>query len=968
MPQSPKMIKRIKSAILMALIIQSSVMADQTGKISGAVRDTGTDKGLIGANVIINERWVGGEIEPLSRPLGAATDLDGRFYILNLEPGFYNVEAHMMGYQSKKIEMVRIDVDKTTEIFFDLSSESLLLDDILVTAFRSDMIQKDLTATKQNYIMSELEEVAGIYDVQDIIDLNADIVEDNVRGGREAETQYLIGGASIVNPLSNKASFKPMTSGLQAVEVFTSGFSAEYGNAQSGVINMVPKTGGKRWSTKVNYSGTLAHYNHWGGSAWSEDVRPHNLFGGDAENWLQVSQQDSSQSLINWNSNGSYANYVDLENATHEDSLKVAQFARAQYLAFARQIGLSYDEVTDYRIDLSTGGPVSDKTRIFLAVRQQVDGTKVLTAFPNKSRQLMSNFSWAPDFSNKLIISLNYFASDKLNWSVGNRYVKIFNPDYGPHRDRNQAADYGLRWEHIFSKKSYMEMNLRSFTTDYAHRYPVRDPEWMGSNFGSDFNTPIWLPGDLNNKVLENSYTTEETSTLRFYGSWNKQLNMGNLIKAGWQLFSYDLRTERSASASSPNAQILTYHEKPYEGAFYVQDKMEFEGLVANIGLRFDFYNYNYEYFTNLFHPTANPNYDASLPPGLRGPFNDPELAETAKTELVYHLQPRLGFSYPVNDRSVIHVNYGSFTQRPNFDKIYRRYYDITGNEVDELGNARLKPERTNAYDFGLVQGLPFGFRLNISTYYKDVKNLVQTVFYEDSTGSDYKGFANLDYANIKGFSLSLVRKQGNFNMSVRYNFQKAIGKNPTPFDATLSYKEGSDGRYDFDHENNRAPEPEDVIMNYNRRNRIITNIGYKTPSGFGPQIFGVQPISGISVNTKFTFQEGRPYTYYGPEEAIGTKFNKVGPDENNLQMKIAKNMRFGKQKLNLNLTIFNVLNEKVYAYSLFKDFEAIEEYEAGDIDAVMVESDYSPMDFPQHIRYYQNAPRYFRLGVQWTF
>jgi len=118
MPQSPKMIKRIKSAILMALIIQSSVMADQTGKISGAVRDTGTDKGLIGANVIINERWVGGEIEPLSRPLGAATDLDGRFYILNLEPGFYNVEAHMMGYQSKKIEMVRIDVDKTTEIFF----------------------------------------------------------------------------------------------------------------------------------------------------------------------------------------------------------------------------------------------------------------------------------------------------------------------------------------------------------------------------------------------------------------------------------------------------------------------------------------------------------------------------------------------------------------------------------------------------------------------------------------------------------------------------------------------------------------------------------------------------------------------------------------------------------------------------------------------------------------------------------
>ena len=115
--------------------------------------------------------------------------------------------------------------------------------------------------------------------------------------------------------------------------------------------------------------------------------------------------------------------------------------------------------------------------------------------------------------------------------------------------------------------------------------------------------------------------------------------------------------------------------------------KWTFEGMIANFGLRYDFYNFNTDYFTNQFQPRIG--------------------GETKETKLFGQLSPRLGVSFPISENSVFHLNYGSFVQRPSFNRIYYTTW-ISDTEFKRIGNPRLKPERTNAYDVGLVQALPY--------------------------------------------------------------------------------------------------------------------------------------------------------------------------------------------------------------------------------------------------------------------
>ena len=143
---------------------------------------------------------------------------------------------------------------KQQQLNFELQSEEFQSEEIVVTAYRAPKIEIDRTSTKQVFNISEIEGIAGVNNIEDIIALQADVVDDHFRGGREGESLYLLGGASINNPINASKAFSPIVTGLQQVEVFTSGFSAEYGNAQSGVVNMVPKEGGDTWSTRIGYS------------------------------------------------------------------------------------------------------------------------------------------------------------------------------------------------------------------------------------------------------------------------------------------------------------------------------------------------------------------------------------------------------------------------------------------------------------------------------------------------------------------------------------------------------------------------------------------------------------------------------------------------------------------------------------------------------------------------------------------
>ncbi len=388
------MVKRLKilEYFLTSVLLSSLLIAGTTGKIAGLVKESGSQTPLVGVNIIITSEWVNDELIDLSIPLGAATSLTGEYFILNLKPGLYDVQAHMIGYRSEKRSKVRVDVDNTTWVNFTFASEAIAGEEVLVTAHRDDGIEIDQTATKQVYMVDDIREMAGISDIDDIMDLQADVVDGNIRGGREGESLYLINGATIINPLSNKRAYTPMAAGMQQVEVITSGFSAEYGNTQSGVINMIPKEGGSKWVVRGELSGSLPYARNWGGNYYDvENNVPFDILYSGPEEWLSPDPDDPEKAFFT-TSTPNWTSYMP-DEMTHEDSLKFAELAYKQFLGFARELGLNYNNRTDYRVSLSLGGPISNQTKIFLTGSQKITHENLPTVWPKRNSKFMVNLT-----------------------------------------------------------------------------------------------------------------------------------------------------------------------------------------------------------------------------------------------------------------------------------------------------------------------------------------------------------------------------------------------------------------------------------------------------------------------------------------------------------------------------------------------------------------------------------------------
>jgi len=107
-----------------------------TGKIAGKISDAVTGDPLPFVNVIV-----------LGTTIGGASDIDGNYSILNIPPGNYNVKASAIGYNAVTVTNVRVSIDLTTQVDFQLNETSLQLGQDVVVVATKPLIQKDLTAS-----------------------------------------------------------------------------------------------------------------------------------------------------------------------------------------------------------------------------------------------------------------------------------------------------------------------------------------------------------------------------------------------------------------------------------------------------------------------------------------------------------------------------------------------------------------------------------------------------------------------------------------------------------------------------------------------------------------------------------------------------------------------------------------------------------------------------------------------------
>ncbi|MFQ5772570.1 MAG: carboxypeptidase-like regulatory domain-containing protein, partial [bacterium] len=226
--------------VFIILLLGSSGFAQKFGKITGSVKDAGTGEFLIGANVLI-----------VGTTIGAATDLEGRYVILRVPPGKYDIRADYIGYQRVVTQGVEVLTDLTTTVDFQLRQSTLELGEEVVVTAERPIVRKDLTSAEARVQAEEINRLP-VQELGDVLNLQAGITRDSgggihIRGGRSTEVAYMVNGIRITDDFTRSQGIKVENESIQELQVISGTFNAEYGEALSGVINIVTKTGGNEF-------------------------------------------------------------------------------------------------------------------------------------------------------------------------------------------------------------------------------------------------------------------------------------------------------------------------------------------------------------------------------------------------------------------------------------------------------------------------------------------------------------------------------------------------------------------------------------------------------------------------------------------------------------------------------------------------------------------------------------------------
>lgn len=889
---------RMLSVVLLLLLLSGSLVAQYAGKISGVVRDAATGEPLIGCNVVV-----------VGTTFGAATDVSGSYFILNVPPGHYDLQASLVGYQKVLQQGAIVNGGRTTTADFRLPTESLVQQEVIVQATRPD-VEREKTSTSAIIRYEDIQGVAGMRDVGDILNLAADVTDGHFRGGRSGEEYYTLQGLGIVNPLDNSSAFLPIMSAVEEVEVITSGFGAQYGNAQSGVVNISMKEGRRdRWNSRVETRLRAPARKHFGPSVFDPNGNPYLALLLNRDFWL-YGDPNAEPRQPYYGSMGS-----GLTSRYGRDTLVQLAVAQALWLQSRRDLNQNYGKNVDYSVEAATGGPISDRTRMFIALRSNSEWPVFPTIQPDVQRQVMGNI--ATDLSGESTLRISGGLSEENTNafpgtnSVGGYQRWLWDRITGISYQNTTNLQLGARFTHTVSPSTFYELKLNSlFTRNKVGSTPVPSSIPDSSAFGPgtiswSFILPVAnnnSPDGLDYQAGYDLFRDEYTRTLAFDGSLTSQVTNSHLLSAGAQFNMYFIDVSNVRQLRT-NDYLENYSAKPFELALYVQDKMEFEGLIANAGLRWDLWSSGRDYYTNLFLPFG--------PSDSTGRYN-PANASLAKAPILGRLQPRVGVSFPVSVNTVFHLNYGAFMQRPPFQYVVSSRVDQGTNRPVILGNPRLEPQVTNSYDIGVTQGFGDGFTLDVSGYYKDVKNLLgEGAFTDLRTGLQDSSYFNIDYADIRGFRVALTKRFGSFSGSINYQFSVATGKSATVEGAVAAYTRDTSGAVSTNLSNIPL---RDILLDFDRTHNLIVNLAYATDESWGPEIFGIHPFEDMMLSSISTYRSGRPYTSPSNLKLIN---GSRAPGESNTNARLSKRIRnfFGASAV-FYAEVFNLFNTKILNYS----------------------------------------------------
>ena len=476
------------------------------------------------------------------------------------------------------------------------------------------------------------------------------------------------------------------------------------------------------------------------------------------------------------------------------------------------------------------------------------------------------------------------------------------------------------------------------------------DPRYRSSNslIQNQLFNLFFLGGTQNNNFYQRSYTTGIKFDL--LSQLNNQHEVkfgfeGKLHKIDYEFF--EIKNEGENNPIIPGLNTLDhsrYSKKPVEFSAYVQDKMEFESLILNVGVRLDYIDAKSNYSTDLFNPTPN---DPDILPNV----DKESLLETSDPKT--RVSPRIGVSFPVSSTGVIRFSYGHFYQIPPFLFLYSNSQFKYDPGIPTYGNANLNPEKQVTYEIGLQQQFTEDISMNIAGYYKDVRDLLALQRIRISTSKVYDKYVNQNYANIKGVTVSLIKQRRSDDLiraSIDYTFQSAEG-NETNADAFFT-----------DLNSGRQSEKIPVFLNWDQTHTLNASVSVGKAKDWNTTILG-------------RFGTGLPFSplLFNKNLLLKTNSDRK-PSQLTIDLLAEKTFEFSGFEFVLFMKIFNLfdrLNERFVYDDTGRATYSLEQTTTNS-KLINNESKKYPLlpslnEFYNNPAYYQ-APREIRLGLSVNF
>ncbi len=429
-------------------------------------------------------------------------------------------------------------------------------------------------------------------------------------------------------------------------------------------------------------------------------------------------------------------------------------------------------------------------------------------------------------------IKMSFIVSDNDDEWHSYAHSYKYNP-FGMAYESRKSKFYAVQSNIMFNRSSFLESKLSMINNSYGN-YVYENP-LDGEYVGDQLHTAV--PGFFTGGQSK-AHITREMLDFNLKSDFNWQINSNHILKVGLEFVKHKIENNSLQIRPHPDSinyspyiftdQLSTYSDiyvvEPLEGSFYIQDKMEFNEMVVNVGLRYDYFDPNTYYPSNYRNPLNQ--------------ISQVDTSEVLKANVQSSISPRFGLAYQIADEAVLHFSYGHFFQIPPMYAMYANssWLIPTTNFQTILGNPNLEAEKTITYELGLWQKINeyMGFEVNL--YYRDIYNLLGTTTWTTYNQVKYGLYDNKDYGNVRGIEFSFDSNYGNFDTYVNYTLQYTRGIADSPTQAFS--REGQS----LDPVNKLIP------MSWDQRHTFNVTLSYNE-SNFG--------LSGTTY-----FNSGTPYTF----------------------------------------------------------------------------------------------------------